>query len=92
MIIVNSPSNPRSGAVFARAELERIFHLAKERGVWIMTNECSHHFLYGNGEPFSMAAFRTRKRRSSWRDRYRKLTRLTGWRMGFALARPSAGS
>src|SRR6202140_5208816 len=54
MILINSPSNP-SGAVFARAELERIFHLAKERGIWVMTDGCYQRFLYG-GEPFSMAS------------------------------------
>src|ERR1700693_1329349 len=32
MIIINSPSNP-SGAVFARAELERIAQIARDRGV-----------------------------------------------------------
>ena len=32
MIIINSPSNP-SGAVFARAELERIAQIAKDRGI-----------------------------------------------------------
>src|SRR5207244_4945938 len=35
MIMINSPSNP-SGAVFARAELERIAHIAKDRGLWLM--------------------------------------------------------
>src|SRR5215468_11130021 len=34
IILINSPSNP-SGAVFARAELERIAHIAKERGIWV---------------------------------------------------------
>src|SRR6202044_1035100 len=33
MIILNSPSNP-SGAVFDRVELERIFRIAKDKGIW----------------------------------------------------------
>src|SRR5579884_4570256 len=54
MIILNSPCNP-SGAVFARAELEKIFRLAKDKGFWILADECYERFLY-EGEPFSMAS------------------------------------
>ena len=54
MIILNSPSNP-SGAVFDRGEMERIVAIAKDRGIWVMTDECYHRFLY-DGEPHSLAA------------------------------------
>ena len=84
MILVNSPSNP-SGAVFARAELERIFHLAKERGIWVMTDECYHRFLYG-GEPLSMAAFPDAKETVIVAGSLSKTYAMTGWRMGFVLA------
>src|SRR6202140_1548480 len=39
MIMLNSPCNP-SGAVYERAEMEKIFRMAKDRGIWIMTDEC----------------------------------------------------
>jgi len=45
MIMLNSPSNP-SGAVFERSEMERVFQIAKDRGIWLMTDECYHRFLY----------------------------------------------
>src|ERR1700693_3656760 len=54
MIILNSPSNP-SGAVFDRGEMERIVSIAKARGIWLMTDECYHRFLY-DAEPHSLAA------------------------------------
>src|SRR5271167_2931484 len=54
IVMINSPANP-SGAVFARDQLERIFRLAQERGIWLMTDECYHRFLY-DIEPFSMAS------------------------------------
>src|ERR1043166_6750507 len=44
LIILNSPSNP-SGAIFDRTEMERIVAIAKDRGVWVMTDECYHRFL-----------------------------------------------
>src|SRR5437667_8235122 len=36
IIFLNSPSNP-SGAIFDRAEMERIVAIAKDRGIWVMT-------------------------------------------------------
>ena len=53
-VFVNSPSNP-SGAVFDRGELERIFRVAKDRGIWILADECYERFLYAS-EPFSLAS------------------------------------
>jgi aspartate aminotransferase len=84
IILINSPSNP-SGAVFARAELERIAHLAKERGIWVVTDECYHRFLY-EGEPYSMAAFPGMKDTVIVAGSLSKTYAMTGWRVGFVLA------
>lgn len=84
MVIINSPSNP-SGAVFARAELEKIAQLAKDRGFWILTDECYHRFLYG-GEPYSMATYPGIKDNIVIAGTLSKTYAMTGWRIGFALA------
>jgi aspartate aminotransferase len=84
IIMINSPSNP-SGAVFARAELERIAQIAKERGIWVMTDECYHRFLY-EGEPYSMAAFPRMKETVIVAGSLSKTYAMTGWRVGFLLA------
>jgi len=84
MILINSPANP-SGAVFARAELERIFQLAKDRGIWILTDECYHRFLY-EGAPYSMAAFADAKSTVVVAGSLSKTYAMTGWRIGFCLA------
>ncbi|HUA85367.1 MAG TPA: pyridoxal phosphate-dependent aminotransferase [Bryobacteraceae bacterium] len=84
MIIINSPSNP-SGAVFARRELEQIAAMARDRGVWVMTDECYHRFLY-DGEPYSMAAFPNMKDTVIVAGSLSKTYAMTGWRIGFALA------
>src|ERR1700692_166205 len=54
IVLINSPSNP-SGAIFDRGEMERIVSIAKARGIWLMTDECYHRFLY-DAEPHSLAA------------------------------------
>jgi aspartate aminotransferase len=84
MIIVNSPSNP-SGAVFARAELERIAQIASDRGIWVMTDECYHRFMY-SGDPYSMAAFPGMKETVIVAGSLSKTYAMTGWRVGFVLA------
>jgi aspartate aminotransferase len=84
LIIVNSPSNP-SGAVFERAELEKIAKMAKDRGIWVMTDECYHRFFY-SGEPFSMASFPGMENTVIVAGSLSKTYAMTGWRIGFALA------
>jgi aspartate aminotransferase len=84
MIILNSPSNP-SGAIFDRAEMERIVAIAKDRGIWVMTDECYHRFLY-EGEPHSLAALPGVKDTVLVAGSLSKTYAMTGWRIGFVLA------
>ncbi len=84
MIILNSPSNP-SGAIFERSEMERIVAIAKDRGIWVMTDECYHRFLY-EGEPHSLAAIPGAKETVLVAGSLSKTYSMTGWRIGFVLA------
>jgi len=84
LIIINSPANP-SGAVFARAELEKIAQIAQKRGIWVMTDECYHRFLY-DGEPSSMASIAGMKETVVVAGSLSKTYAMTGWRIGFVLA------
>jgi aspartate aminotransferase len=84
MIILNSPSNP-SGAVFDRKEMEKIFALAKDRGFWIMTDECYDRFLYDT-ERYSIASFPDAKDTVVVAGSLSKTYAMTGWRIGFVLA------
>ena len=83
MIILNSPSNP-SGAVFERSQMERVFQIAKDRGVWLMTDECYHRFLY-EGEPHSLASLPGAKETVLVAGSLSKTYSMTGWRIGFVL-------
>ena len=82
-IIINSPSNP-SGAVIPTAELEKIFALARERGIWILADECYCRFLY-EGQPFSMASLPGGKENVIVMGSLSKTYAMTGWRIGFLL-------
>jgi aspartate aminotransferase len=83
MIIINSPSNP-SGAVMDRGEFEKIFHLAKSRGIYLMTDECYCKFLY-DSEPFSIASLPGAKETVLVAGSLSKTYAMTGWRIGFGL-------
>lgn len=84
MIILNSPCNP-SGAVFERAEMEKVFALAKDRGIWILTDECYDRFLYDR-ERYSVASLPDAKDTVVVAGSLSKTYAMTGWRMGFVLA------
>ncbi len=82
LIIVNSPCNP-SGALVEREEFEKIAHLAKKRGVWLMTDECYCRFLY-DSDPYSVAALPGMKETVIVAGSLSKTYAMTGWRIGYA--------
>jgi aspartate aminotransferase len=83
MVIINSPSNP-SGAVLDVAEFKAILKLTRERGVWLMTDECYCRFLY-DSEPYSIAAEPGAKDNVLVAGSLSKTYAMTGWRVGFLL-------
>jgi aspartate aminotransferase len=84
LILINSPCNP-SGALVERAEFEKIAHLAKKHGLWLMTDECYCRFLY-DSEPYSVAALEGMKNTVIVAGSLSKTYAMTGWRIGFTLA------
>ncbi|MBI4540800.1 MAG: pyridoxal phosphate-dependent aminotransferase [Gemmatimonadetes bacterium] len=88
-IIICSPCNP-TGAVYSLDELEAVARWAKERGVWLLSDEIYGHIYYGEGGvapglldlpedalgPFVLV------------DGLSKCFAMTGWRMGFSHCEP----
>ena len=84
VVMVNSPSNP-SGAVLDDEEFRKIFQVTSKRGIWLITDECYCHFLYG-GKPYSVAAEPGAKDTVIVAGSLSKTYAMTGWRIGFGLA------
>ena len=82
-IILNSPSNP-SGAVMSPKDLERIVHLAHERGIWVLLDECYVYLQY-TGALVSGGSFTDAKEHVVVLGSLSKTYAMTGWRAGFAL-------
>ena len=84
MVIINSPSNP-SGAVLDAEEFEKIHWLTSRHGIFLLTDECYCHFLYGS-RPFSIASAPGAKQTVLVAGSLSKTYAMTGWRIGFGLA------
>ena len=83
-IILNSPSNP-AGAVVSTDDLERIVHLAHDRGIFLLLDECYVYLNYA-GKPVSGGSFTWAKEHIVILGSLSKTYSMTGWRAGFALA------
>jgi aspartate aminotransferase len=89
-LVLNSPCNP-TGAVYSRAEVERIAEWARDRNVWLISDEIYGAIYYGTeGElapgvlelsPSSLGPF-------VLVDGASKVFAMTGWRIGFTWADP----
>src|ERR1700733_13556062 len=82
-IILNSPSNP-AGNVIDAADLERIVHVAHERGIYLILDECYVYLNY-ESKPVSAGKFAWAKEHLIVLGSLSKTYAMTGWRAGFAL-------
>jgi len=82
-IILNSPSNP-AGSVVSAEDLERIVHLAHDRGIYLLLDECYVYLNY-EGKPVSAGSFTWAKEHMVVLGSLSKTYAMTGWRAGFAL-------
>ena len=83
-IILNSPSNP-AGSVVSAEDLERIVHLAHDRGIFLLLDECYVYLNYA-GKPVSAGSYTWAKEHMVVLGSLSKTYAMTGWRAGFALA------
>jgi aspartate aminotransferase len=88
LIILNSPCNP-SGRVIPPREFRRIMEVLSERGICAISDECYLRFVYPPAEVFSAARLPAELRaRLCIAGSFSKTYAMTGWRMGYSLARP----
>ena len=89
-IILNSPSNP-AGSVVSADDLERIVHLAHDRGIFLLLDECYVYLNYA-GKPVSGGSFTWAKQHIVILGSLSKTYSMTGWRAGYALAAKPVGA
>ncbi len=89
MVIINSPCNP-TGAVISDEEFDADRALCASRGVWLMSDECYSHFIYGGVRPYSIASRREAGPQLIIIGSLSKTFAMTGWRVGYVLGAEAA--
>ena len=85
-LILCSPINP-TGAVYSRTELKAIAEWARERGIWLISDEIYRRIHYGSGPAPSVLDFADDLlQRVVVIYGASKAYAMTGWRIGVALA------
>jgi len=85
-VIICTPVNP-TGAVYTRAELKAIVEWASERGCWVISDEVCRRIHFGSGPAPSVLDLPDELlERVVVVGGTSKTFRLSGWKLGFALA------
>jgi aspartate aminotransferase len=84
-IYVNSPSNP-TGGVLTPTDLQRIADLARERDLWVISDEAYEDVLFGDREHVSIASLPGMYERTIPVYTFSKTYAMTGLRLGYLAA------
>lgn len=84
VIAINSPSNP-TGWVMGKADMARLVAFARERGIWILSDEVYNHFTYGNAIAPSFLEVTEPDDRLLVSNTFSKNWAMTGWRAGWLI-------
>ena len=79
LIILNSPNNP-TGAVYPEEVVKSIVQIAKKSGIYILSDEIYHDFIYDDVPHYSAAEIYNK---TIIVDGLSKSKGMTGWRIGF---------
>jgi aspartate aminotransferase len=81
VLYLNSPHNP-TGGVLTRADLERLAALARERGLWVISDEAYEDVVF-DGEQLSIASLPQMYERTVPVYTFSKSFAMTGLRLGY---------
>jgi len=84
LIILNSPSNP-TGGVMPLSALEHIAAVARERDIWVLSDEIYARLVFDGGTAPSIAALPGMAERTVICDGFSKTYAMTGWRLGYGI-------
>jgi aspartate aminotransferase len=85
-IYLNSPHNP-TGGVLTRQDLEQIADLARERDLWVISDEAYEHILFDGREHLSIASLPGMYERTIPFYTFSKTYAMTGLRLGYLAVR-----
>ena len=83
VLVLNSPNNP-TGGVLSRQAIRDIAAIARERDLWVLTDEIYAELVY-DGEHRSIAVEDGMAERTILLDGFSKTFAMTGWRLGYGV-------
>ena len=91
-IVINSPNNP-TGRVLSLAELRAVADLALAHDLWIIADEVYGELVFGDAVHRSVATLGPEvARRTIIANSLSKTFAMTGWRLGYCIARPDVAT
>jgi aspartate aminotransferase len=87
-VYLNTPNNP-TGVVLDRAYLEALATVARERDLWVISDEAYEHLLFDGAKHVSIASLPGMAERTLSVYTFSKSYAMTGWRVGYVVAPPA---
>jgi len=84
LIIINSPSNP-TGSVMTPKEIDRVYKIAEENGIYLLSDEIYSRMMYGDAKFYSPSFNDSCKHTTIILNGFSKAFAMTGWRLGVAI-------
>jgi aminotransferase len=91
LVVVNTPGNP-SGKVFSKAELDHVASLCLKHDALCVTDEIYEYILYDGRRHHSIGSFAGMEDRTITISGFSKTYAMTGWRLGYVVARKALAS
>ncbi len=85
MVVINTPSNP-TGSVCSLEFLEELAQIARERDLFVLSDEIYEKMVYEGTRHFSIGSFPEMRERTITANGFSKIYSMTGWRLGYAAA------
>ncbi|MDA3864806.1 MAG: pyridoxal phosphate-dependent aminotransferase [Deltaproteobacteria bacterium] len=88
MVILNNPSNP-TGAVYRKSQIKALLNVILDYpNIMVLSDDIYRLLIYGNANFHSIASFgELARKRTIVIDGVSKAYSMTGWRIGFSVAR-----
>jgi aspartate aminotransferase len=83
LIIINSPNNP-TGSMLAEKDVKEIFEIAKERNIFLLSDEVYSKIVYDNPH-YSPSVYDQCKERVIVLNSFSKIYSMSGWRLGYVV-------
>jgi aspartate/methionine/tyrosine aminotransferase len=85
MMVINTPNNP-TGAVYSTETLQKLAKLAREKELFVLSDEIYEKMVYEGNRHFSIGSFPGMRERTITINGFSKIYSMTGWRLGYAAA------